>query len=67
MHVDEMLIAYVPELHALYEGDAADYLLQARAVARYLEGRGLRVETVHSAHSRRPMSWADFLDDDASN
>jgi hypothetical protein len=51
-----MLFAYFPAHRLMFEGDLADYVLQATSFLRFLDEHPMEIETILSTHGSRPYT-----------
>ncbi|HKQ96904.1 MAG TPA: MBL fold metallo-hydrolase, partial [Candidatus Polarisedimenticolia bacterium] len=59
-HVEEMLFVHLPGHRLLFEGDLADYVLQATAFLRFLDEHPMPIDTILSVHGGRPYTMGEI-------
>jgi hypothetical protein len=66
-HVNEMVFAYFPKQKILFEGDLADYFVDAKVLTDYLERNHMEVEKFYAVHGRGASTPEDWTSDEPGN
>jgi hypothetical protein len=66
-HVNEMIFAYFPKQKIVFEGDLADYFVDAKVLTDYLERNHMEVEKFYSVHGRGASTPEEWVSDEPGN
>jgi hypothetical protein len=66
-HVNEMVFAYFPKQKIVFEGDLADYFVDAKVLTDYLERNHMEVEKFYSVHGRGASTPEEWVSDEPGN